>query len=212
MSTRVREISAVADLISRRAAAAGSPGAILVGISGIDASGKGFVTRRLLELLRKRGVNAVQITVDAWLNLPHVRFSAEDPARHFLENALRLDEMFSGTVLPLKVQGSVKTVIDSAKETSNEFSKTVISFENVKVILLEGIFILKRRYRPHFDLSMWIDCGFETAISRAVSRSQEGLGPEETIKAYRRIYFPAQELHFEEDDPVSFADLIFENG
>ncbi|REJ75982.1 MAG: hypothetical protein DWQ47_10150 [Acidobacteria bacterium] len=38
------------------------------------------------------------------------------------------------------------------------------------------------------------------------------LGLEETLDAFERIYFPAQMVHFTEDDPVSFADLIFEYG
>lgn len=77
--------------------------------------------------------------------------------------------------------------------------------------MLEGIFLLKREFRGHYDLSLWVECGFETALERAIARGQEGLPEAETIAAYRTIYFPAQELHFARDDPKAAATLILGN-
>src|SRR5207247_1264150 len=65
--------------------------ALLVTISGIDASGKGFVAARIAESLKKGGIKPAVINVDGWLNLPHVRFHRRNPARHFYENAIRFD-------------------------------------------------------------------------------------------------------------------------
>jgi uridine kinase len=38
-------------------------------------------------------------------------------------------------------------------------------------------------------------------LERAIARAQEGLTPDDTIRAYRTIYFPAQEIHFARDNP-----------
>src|SRR6266536_715223 len=83
--------------------------ALLVGISGIDASGKGFVTSRIAQSLGEGaagvtapGYNVAVIGVDGWLNLPHVRFDEENPAGHFYRHAFRFEEMFETLVLPLK--------------------------------------------------------------------------------------------------------------
>jgi uridine kinase len=78
-------------------------------------------------------------------------------------------------------------------------------------VLLEGIYLLKRAYRAFYDLSFWIDCSFETALERAIARGQEGLPAEETVRAYRTIYFPAQEIHFERDRPQEGATGIVGN-
>ena len=61
--------------------------------------------------------------------------------------------------------------------------------------MLEGIYLLKRALQAHYDLSVWIDCSFETARGRAVARAQEALPPEATVSAYQTIYFPAQKIH-----------------
>jgi uridine kinase len=76
---------------------------------------------------------------------------------------------------------------------------------------VEGIFLFKPQYRKYFDLTIWIDCSFPTALARAISRAQEGLSPANTIAAYETIYFPAQRIHLAQDEPRDHADLILEN-
>jgi uridine kinase len=76
--------------------------AILIGITGIDGCGKGYVTRKIVSELRKQGFKAVGINADDWLNLPDKRFSPTNPAEHFYDNAIRFEDMFDQLVLPLK--------------------------------------------------------------------------------------------------------------
>lgn len=79
------------------------------------------------------------------------------------------------------------------------------------MILVEGIFLFKQAYRSLFDLAIWVDCSLPTALARALERSQEGLPPAKTIAAYGATYFPAQEIHFNKDNPRAAADLIYDN-
>jgi uridine kinase len=185
--------------------------AILVGISGIDGSGKGFVAARLAEELDKLRIRSAIINVDRWLNLPNVRFDHARPAPHFYENALRLDEMFETSVLPLRDSRSIQTTVALVTETATEFHQHEYAFNAIDVILLEGIFIYKQEFNRHFDLKIWLDCSFETALDRALARSQEGLGRSETVEAYKTTYFPAQQLHFRLDRPKASADLVITN-
>lgn len=183
--------------------------AVLVGISGIDASGKGYVASRISEQFD--GSNVALISVDAWLNLPNIRFDPERPGETFYKNGIRLDEMFRRLVLPLRDDRCVEVSMDHLEETATEFRPHTYRFSDIDIILLEGIFLFKKKYADHFDLKIWIDCPFERALERAISRSQEGLSAEETIKAYESIYFPAQRIHFDIDAPAQAADLILEN-
>jgi uridine kinase len=184
---------------------------VLTAISGIDAGGKGYFTARLVDALQTKGVRAVAISVDDWLNLPNIRFDASNPAEHFYLHAIRFEEMFAQLILPLRDHRSLRLVADYAEETAAEYRRHVYEFEDVDVIALEGIYLLKRAFQAHYDLSIWIECSFDTALERAISRAQEGLPPEETIRAYRTIYFPAQEIHFQRDNPKAGATLIVNN-
>ena len=185
---------------------------LLAGISGIDASGKGFITAKLADKIRRRGFNVANINVDGWLNLPPVRFDPENPAENFYQNAIRFDEMFEKLILPLKANRSINLTADFAQETAARFRRHEYIFKDIDIILLEGIFLFKNEFKKYFDLKIWIECPFETALNRAITRSQEGLAAEETARAYEIIYFPAQRIHAANDKPQDSADLVWENN
>jgi len=184
---------------------------LLVGISGIDASGKGFITAKLAKKIRQSGFNVADINIDGWLNLPHVRFRETNAAENFYENGLRFDEMFDKLILPLKKARSIDLTADFAEETAADFRPHRYFYKDVDIILLEGIFLFKKEFKKHFDLKIWIEAAFETALKRAIARAQENLPPAETVKAYANIYFPAQRIHFAKDAPQNSADFIFHN-
>lgn len=76
--------------------------AALVAVSGIDGAGKGWLAARISAGLQDAGMNAANLNIDGWLNLPDKRFSRTDPAEHFYLHAIRFDEMFSQLVLQLR--------------------------------------------------------------------------------------------------------------
>ena len=185
--------------------------ALLVAISGIDGSGKGYITSKMAGLLAQRNLNIATIDIDGWLNLPEQRFSITQPARHFYENAIRFDALFAQLVWPLRDRRSIHLEADYAEETASEYRKYIYQFEDIDIILLEGIYLLKWQFQSTYDLSFWIECSFETALERAIARSQEGLSPAETVATYQTIYFPAQRIHFEQDQPQQAATAIIHN-
>ncbi len=212
MGKHMSTLQSVVDEILDARRSIPSQRSVLAAISGIDGCGKGHVTAQIVDALQTKGVRAVTISIDGWLNLPNRRFDASNPAEHFYLHAIRFEEMFAQLILPLRDHRSLRIVADYAEETATEYRRHVYEFEDVDVIALEGIYLLKRAFRAHYDLSVWIECSFDTALERAIPRAQEGLSPEETIRAYRTIYFPAQEIHFQRDDPKAGATLIVNNG
>ena len=184
---------------------------LLVGLSGIDGSGKGYLARHIARALRSRGFRVASLAADDWAAAPEQRFDANRPAEHFYEHGFRFEEMFRDLILPLKSQRSRRLEALRSNESQSALHPHVFEFNNVDIILLEGIFLLKREYREHFDLTIWVDCSFETAMERAVQRAQEGLPPDETRRAYETIFFPAQHLHFTRENPHAAADFIINN-
>jgi uridine kinase len=185
--------------------------ALLVAISGIDGSGKGYITAKIADQLTQQNIRVATIHLDGWLNLPSQRFSPEDPAAQFYAHGFRLDDLFTQLVIPLRDRRSIYLEADYLEETDTAYRRQVYRFEAIDIILLEGIFLLKRSLQSLYDLSFWIDCRFETALNRAIARSQEGLSPAETRTAYNTIFFPAQRLHFDRDEPRLAATAIISN-
>lgn len=183
---------------------------LLVAISGIDGSGKGYITEKLVTELNEKGVNAIAINIDPWLTLPEIRFNPENPAEHFYHHAIRFDDMFQMLIHPLTEHRSINltTVLTGQFGIPSNQS---YDFQNVDVIVLEGIFLFKQALRQNYDLAFWIECSFETALQRALQRNQEDLPPELIVRDYNTIYFPAQRFHFAVDNPQSVVDGIYLN-
>lgn len=197
--------------MSLAAGARGGP-APLVALSGIDASGKGAVARALGRDLRERGLAVAHVGIDPWHAPPEVRFSAQDPGGHFYAHAIRFGALFSQLVEPLRTRRSLDATFELMDGYGAERRPLRYAFERVDVVLLEGIFLLRRDLRRRYDLALWVECSFETALSRALARNQEGLTPERLAEDYRTIYFPAQRVHFERDAPRDAAHVVIPNG
>jgi uridine kinase len=202
----------VVDVIARKRGAVAPDRAVLVGISGIDASGKGFITQNLAEGLRKGGWNVAALSADDWLNLPDVCINRDNYAEHFYEHAIRFDEMFEQLIIPLKENRGISLTADCADAKATSYRTRRYDFHEIDIVLLEGILLYKPAYRDHYDLAVWIECSFEAALERAIKRCQEGLPPTETIRAFKTIYFPAQRIHLARDNPRDAADIIFLNN
>ena len=95
-------ISELADNIIEKFKIHSSTNTFTVGISGIDASGKGYITGFLQKELEKRNYKVANINVDPWQNPIPIRLQEEDPAENFYKNAFRCDNFFSQLIVPLR--------------------------------------------------------------------------------------------------------------
>lgn len=184
---------------------------LIIGISGIDASGKGYISSQLAKYLEEKGISTYIENLDGWLNLPNIRFSNDKKGETFYQKGFRFEELTEQILIPYKINKKVNIEVDYIEETWSNFNKRKVIIDKVDVFILEGIFIFSEKILPLLDYKIWIDCSFETALKRAIQRNQEGLSNEEIIEAYHTRFFPAQKIHFEVDSPQNIADIIFDN-
>jgi len=100
-------IDKVIQKILEKRLAAPNTRSLLVGISGIDGCGKGFLAKQLEAYLALHAVTSAIVNVDGWLNLPEKRFDQRAPAENFYENAIRFEEFFTQLVIPLRERRSL---------------------------------------------------------------------------------------------------------
>jgi uridine kinase len=202
----------VVGAVLRLCAARPRVSSLLVAVSGIDGSGKSATASRWAAALTEAGQRVASLGTDAWHYPKSIRFTATEPAANFYRNGLRFEAMFDLLVEPLRWRRSIALSAPLIDPVTDAWYPGSFAFENVDVILLEGIFLLRPTWRSRYDLAVWIDCPFETALARALARNQEGISREALEADYRRIYFPAQRLHMAADRPSELADLIYRNG
>src|SRR5690349_24715944 len=97
----MRSIEDVVREILQRRANVPETRSLLVGVSGIDGCGKGYLPAQLQARIVLHAIIPALLNVDGWLNLPEKGFNKNAPTAHFYENALRLDQFLCQLVLPI---------------------------------------------------------------------------------------------------------------
>lgn len=182
-----------------------------VAISGIDASGKGYNSSLLKDKLEERGYKTALLNIDPWQNSIPIRLRKEDSAMNFYHHAFRWNDFFEQLFYPLQTNRGIDLQTKGLYSHADEYYDLHYDYENCDILLAEGIFLFKKEFLSCYDLKVWIDCSFTTGLARAIRRNVEKLDEASLIRDYQTYYYPAQQIHFEKDDPVSCADILFDN-
>jgi len=82
-------------------------GTPVIGLSGIDGSGKTSIATAVTQHLQALGVRVALVPLDPWHTPRTARFLGSDPAAHFYRNAFRWTELFDQLIEPLRSNQSV---------------------------------------------------------------------------------------------------------
>jgi len=183
-----------------------------VAISGIDASGKGYITNLLENELTNRGLKVAIINIDPWQNPIPIRLQKENAAGNFYKNAFRWEELFEQLIIPLRKKRNIHLKTRLIKTDADNYYDFIYKYDEIDVLLIEGILLFQEKLLSHYDYKVWIDCSFETGMQRAINRNIEKLDDQQLIHDYNTYYYPAEQYHFEKDNPKEKADFIFNNN
>jgi len=182
-----------------------------VAISGIDASGKGFVSNLLQRELESHNLKVANINIDPWQNPLPVRLQKENPAENFYQNVFRWDDFFAQLIMPLKTSGSIYLETMLIQTDADKYYRHTYEMSAIDVLLIEGIFLFKEALLNYYDLKIWIDCSFETGLRRAIARNIENLSEAQLVNDYNTYYYPSQRHHIQYDEPWKFCDITYCN-
>ncbi len=189
----------------------GKKTAFTAGISGIDAAGKGYTSKKLQESLEDLGYIVANINIDPWQNPLPVRLRKDNAAENIYENIFRWQQFFDQLIFPSQKNKSIYLKTEGIRSDADIYYTLVYDYKDIDFLFVEGILLFKKRFLLHYDFKIWIDCSFETGLKRAIQRNVENLDEARLIHDYDTYYYAAQQLHFERDDPQKAADVIFCN-
>jgi uridine kinase len=185
--------------------------AFTVAISGIDASGKGYIANLLQNKLEANGYSIANINIDPWQNPISIRLQKENPANNVYQNIFRWSDFFEQLVFPLQRNKTIYLETKGIRSDADVYYPLVYNYSNIDILLIEGILLFKKSYQSFYDYKIWIDCSFETGLKRAIQRNIENLDEERLIYDYDTYYYTAQRYHFKKDNPQQAADIVFNN-
>ena len=73
-------------------------------------------------------------------------------------------------------------------------------------LVADGVFLQRPELDDLWDLRIWLDVSFESALERAVVRDADLF--DDVRARYERRYFPGQRIYLAAVDPCSRADIV----
>lgn len=185
--------------------------AFIIGVTGIDASGKTKFAKALANFANSKGYNAQLICLDDFHNPREIRYSGEDQAENYYQRSFDIATVTQRLLIPIHNNGrfSINLTLLNLYTNKYEVNKGY-SVDESMIMIFEGVFLFRRELSPYLDYRIFLEIPFEESKRRAAARDIPIYG-EEILERYDRKYLPAQRRYLEEYPPLQTADMIINN-
>jgi phosphoglycolate phosphatase len=181
--------------------------AFVLGINGIDCSGKTTFAKALGNYLKTNGYPTQIIAIDDFHNPKAVRYSGRDPADNYLNKSFNFEKLTEKLLKPIQETGRVNTRMNLLNlETDKYDTVKHYSIGPDTIVILEGVFLFRKEIAPYIDLKVYLDIGFEESMRRAPIRDSTSI-----VEKYKIKYLPAQDKYIKECTPLSQSDIVIDN-
>lgn len=183
----------------------------LVGLNGVDTSGKTVFADALAEFLTARGQPVTLIHGDDF-HYPRARRSQDaDLVRGYIAHAFNLPLLEAELLSPARRGEPVDktlTLLDLDSDTFTLTRRYVI--RPTTIVLVEGVLLFRPPIDAYFDLRIFLHVPFDEVLRRVAVRDVPRYGPG-IVERYHTRYIPAQQWYLETHHPKERSDFLVDN-
>lgn len=182
-----------------------------VAINGVEGTGKTTFAEKFVKYLQENNLPAEHISIDGFHFNKETRYrQGRDSARGYYEDSYD-EKGFAEKVLEQSQSGSyIPATHDLESDKYLILDPVEIALDII--IIVDGSYLFKPVYEPHFDLKIYLKTDFDTARSRGAKRDAGHLGGEEAAaRKFLARYHAASQMYIDEVNPESLADIVIDN-
>ncbi|MBW6466752.1 MAG: hypothetical protein K0B06_09635 [Brevefilum sp.] len=188
---------------------------VRVAIDGVDAAGKTILADQLAEILRDSNRQIIRASVDDFHHPQHIRRKRGDLSpQGFYHDSFNYPALIEVLLTPLSPNGDCRyrtAVFDLQQDQPVE--RPWATAPRDAILVMDGIFLLRPRLMPYWDLTLYLDVDFTHSKARGIQRDAAFYGSMEAAKQrYRQRYIPGQQLYHQEAQPLDKADILIDNN
>ena len=203
-------MNGVAETIASRALESERPH--IVGVNGVDGSGKTTLTGELQRQLEDRGLSVTVVHIDDFTQPYTVRSASDDPVDRYYNHTFDVETLRRAILEPVAAGwiGSVLLTHESPNDTSKVVEHAYSFKPGPSIVLVEGVFVFRPELSDYFGTKIFIDIPVAEMRSRAIERDvpRFGFG---VLKKYLSRYIPAQLRYLAAVRPTEIADIVIDN-
>lgn len=181
---------------------------LLIGVNGVDTSGKTVFSERLKCYFKALGHDTLLVQMDDFHNKRDFRMSDPSPMG-YLENAFDTKKL--ELLLSEIKKGSADVTLELLDLDTDQFTN-IKSYktDNDTVVIVEGVLLYRPPLSELFGYKVFLDIDFDEVLNRARERDVPKYG-EEFLEKYKSRYIPAQKIYLKEYMPKESCDILIDN-
>ena len=186
--------------------------AFIVGINGIDTSGKTKFAESFENFLISKKHKVQLINLDDFHNPKKIRYSGENQADNYYNKGFNIDAIVKKLLIPIhqKNDFTERLTLLNLHTDKYEIKKEYV-FDQDTIVVFEGVFLFRKELSRYIDYKIFIEVPFKESRERARVRDVPIFG-EEILKKYDEKYFPAQKKYLKEFPSSKIADMMIDNS
>jgi uridine kinase len=183
---------------------------VRVGVDGVDGAGKTCFADELAGALSRRGRPVVRVRVDDFHHVRVVRYrrGRGSPSGFWLDS-FDYDRLWAEVLIPLGPGGNRRYRPAGHDLVSDQVLRPpLIEAPAGAVLVVDGLFLHRAELAGAWELSTFLDVGFDETARRMASRDGSEPDPEHPSLAR---YVLAQRRYLAERRPYQRADIVIDN-
>lgn len=206
---RAKVLASLADAVLERSAEHKTH-PVRVGIDGSDGSGKTILRSELAQVLRKRGADVIEATVDDFHYPQAIRYAmGRDSWEGYWAGAFDYERLVSDLLEPLGPRGTLTYRTTSHDlDTDTPVDAPWLTAVPHAILLVDGVLLQRRELIGSLDMVLYLDVPFEETYKRLAIRNGFPTDPE--ARSNLR-YTETQRHYLSTCGPVERADIVVDN-
>jgi uridine kinase len=184
---------------------------VLVGIDGVDGSGKTTFADELAAALDAHGDRCIRISLDDFHAPRAVRHRrGRDSPDGFWLDSYDYAAFRERVIVPLGAGGDGRYRSASHDlESDRLIDPPELAASEPSVVVVDGLFLQRAELRGVWDAVVFLDVEFAESVGRMARR--DGSDPHPAAASNRR-YVEGQQIYFRECDPQGNADILVDHN
>jgi uridine kinase len=175
---------------------------LVLGIDGLSRAGKTTFVNKLSNKLLESGLSHHVFHIDDFIVQRDKRYgTGKDEWLEYY--SLQWDVDYLKTNLFDKLHSSDSLVLPFYDSKTDQQIMTEVSLAGKSIIILEGVFLLRKEWIHTFDYTVFFDCPREVRFARESVQTQQNL------MKFEQRYWRAEDYYLQTIKPFEKVDIIF---
>lgn len=187
----------------------------VVGITGLDASGKSQIAKSITSKLQAKKKRVVFLSGDSFQYPRKYKedFVEASWALQHIRRTINFRRMVDSVLKPLQSHPTILS-LDVVNYDTGTSSQQLLHMDYPVIVIIESIYLFQEAIVPYLNYKIFLEISMDTALARAKVRPRdlELYGNIEGIaKKYTTRNFAGYQLFEQQHKPKQFADVIISN-